>query len=164
VWKALEELEFTLHNKPQRIRLLLSKEGLITTDSVPIKKKNGSPLRVALSPDPVLPSSPFLYHKTTHREIYDDARSSRPDCDDVLLWNSHGELTEFTIGNLVLEKDGKFLTPPVETGLLPGTYRAWLLDQGKIKEEVLTKEMLPNAQNTFMINSVQKWRKVIGDW
>ena len=38
--------------------------------------------------------SVWLLHKTTRREVYDEARASRPDCDDVLLWNDRGEVTE----------------------------------------------------------------------
>ena len=52
------------------------------------------------------PGSVWLYHKTTRREIYDEAAASRPDCDDVLLWNDRGELTESTIANVVVEIGG----------------------------------------------------------
>lgn len=47
------------------------------------------------------------------------------------------ELTEFINGNVVLEIDGKLWTPPVKSGLLAGTYRGFLLKQGKISEKTL---------------------------
>jgi len=46
------------------------------------------------------------------------------DCDDVLLWNDRGELTESSIANVIVEKGGLRLTPPVDCGLLPGVERA----------------------------------------
>ena len=42
-------------------------------------------LRVGLARRPVDPSDRFLYHKTTHRLVYESARAERPDVDDVIL-------------------------------------------------------------------------------
>ena len=44
----------------------------------------------------------FLYHKTTRRNVYDEARRQRPDADTVILWNQAGEATEGTEANLVI--------------------------------------------------------------
>jgi para-aminobenzoate synthetase/4-amino-4-deoxychorismate lyase len=65
------------------------------------------------------------------------ARQSQPDCNDVLFWNERGALTEFTVGNLVIELDGERYTLPTACGLLPGTFREWLLEQGQVRERVL---------------------------
>ena len=89
-----------------------------------------------LAAHPVDPSDEFLYHKTTNRAVYERAR--RPDCDDVILWNPAGEVTETTIANLVVEggmtEQGRRVTPPVACGLLPGTLRAELLATGEVSE------------------------------
>ena len=77
--------------------------------------------------------------------------------DDVLLWNDRGEVTECTIGNVVVEIDGVRYTPPVESGLLAGTFRAELLDQGLIRERVLTKSDVASAPRLWLINSVRGW-------
>ena len=58
-------------------------------------------MRVRFAPHPIDPSDVFLFHKTTNRAVYERAR--RPDCDDVILWNPAGEVTETTIANLVVE-------------------------------------------------------------
>ena len=92
---------------------------------------------MGLAVDPVDPRSVWLHHKTTRREIYDAARASRPDCDDVLLWNTRGELTESGIANVVVERGGHRLTPPVSSGLLAGVERAALLADGRAREEVV---------------------------
>lgn len=91
------------------------------------------PLRVKLSPQPWDATDPLLSHKTTQRQRYEAVKASCPDCDDVLLWNQRGEVMESCIANLVLPWQGKLLTPPVSSGLLPGTFRAWLLAQGEIE-------------------------------
>ena len=65
------------------------------------------------------------------------AKKDHSDCSDVLLYNEHGELTEFTIGNLVVEMDGKLCTPPISCGLLAGTFRAHLVEIGQVEERVM---------------------------
>jgi len=118
-------------------------------------------MRVKFAATPIDSNNPFLYHKTTHRKVYDDALASVSDCDDVLLWNERGEITESTIANIVLEIEGKMYTPPVSCGLLAGTFRGVLLKEGLLTERVMTREDVQNAAQLFLINSVRKWRKAV---
>lgn len=78
----------------------------------------------------------------------------------MLLWNKNRELTEFTIGNVVLKIDGKLWTPPIKCGLLAGTYRQFLITTGKIREKVLYVEDLDRQEGIWLINSVRKWLPV----
>lgn len=145
-----------------RIRLLISHHGKVTLEAVPFDPESaGQPARVRLAASPVDPADRFLYHKTTHRTVYEAAKSDVPDCDDVLLWNAAGELTESTIANVVVEREGKRLTPPVRCGLLPGTFRAECLARGEISEAVIHLEDLSHANKIYLINSVRKWREVV---
>ncbi|MCO6450063.1 MAG: aminotransferase class IV, partial [Caldilineales bacterium] len=113
--------------------------------------------RVALLSQPLDTSSPFFRFKTTYRPHYDRALASFPDCDDVLLWNLQGQLTESCRANLVLELGGALLTPPLTSGLLDGTFRAELLAQGVIRESELYPDDLLSARQVMLINSVRKW-------
>ena len=142
-----------------RIRLLLSRNGKVRIESTPLETgATSKPVRVRLAAEAIDPADRFLYHKTTHRTVYEKAKASATDCDDVLLWNPAGEVTESTIANLVVELDGELLTPPVSCGLLPGTYRAELLEQGRIKERVIRIDDLPRCAGIFLVNSVRRWR------
>ncbi len=91
-------------------------------------------------------------------ELYEAARASRPDCDEVILWNERGELTEAITANVVLDVDGEWVTPPVTSGLLAGTFRNWLLAAGQIREHILTPADLRAARRIALINSVRKWQ------
>jgi para-aminobenzoate synthetase / 4-amino-4-deoxychorismate lyase len=152
---------------PQRVRLLLGPDGTLTLQAVALspatfgspESPGESPLRVKLAAAPVYSDDVFLFHKTTRREAYEKARASQPGCDDVLLYNERGELTESTIANLVLELDGKLLTPPVACSLLAGTFREALLEQGLIQEHVIPREELAHCTNIFLVNSVRGWMK-----
>ncbi|MNI73064.1 hypothetical protein D3C73_1290430 [compost metagenome] len=115
-----------------------------------------------LAKTPVSRKDRFLYHKTTHRKVYEQHRKAvvEEEMFDVLLWNEEGEVTEFTTGNLVAELEGELLTPSRDCGLLAGTYRDYLLSSGVIKESVLTKADLKKAKQLWYINSVRGWIKI----
>lgn len=162
---ALTGLAASLPPRPHKVRLLVAQDGRVRVEAAPLEPMPTRPLRVALAPEPVDPTDPFLYHKTTCRRVYDRALAARPGYDDVLLWNRRGELTESTRANLVVRLDGRLYTPPVDCGLLPGTLRAALLEEGVIHERVLTLADLARSERVWLINSVRGWMEVvIGNW
>lgn len=142
--------------EPGKVRILLDRDGRIEIDARPLSEgAKGEPVHLGLARLPVSSADVRLYHKTTRRDPYDDARASRPDCDDVILWNERGELTEASAANLLLTINGRQWTPPVASGLLAGTMRGYLLDSGDIEERVLTFTDLSLASEIWLINSVR---------
>lgn len=143
---------------PRRVRLLVSRAGDPRTESrdhVPWPE----PVPVTLAPAPVDPSDLFLHHKTTNRGVYERAREGAPAVHDILLWNERGEITESTLANIVVELDGRRVTPALASGLLAGTFRASLLEAGEIVEAVVTRQDLKRATCLWLINSVQGWKR-----
>src|SRR5688500_12122220 len=122
-----------------RLRLLMPADGGARVECTE-HRPDARIWRIAFALAPVDSADPFLRNKTTRREVYDAARRARPDVDDVVLWNERGEVTESTIANVVVELDGLRQTPSADCGLLPGTFRAELLDAGAIRECVLTRD------------------------
>ena len=157
----------TLPKNAHKVRLLVAKDGGITIQSESLAESLGDaathPQRCCLAPEPVDSANPFLYHKTTNRSVYEQAMGSCPGYADVILWNEKGEVTESCIANIVVELEGELYTPPIRCGLLPGTYRAYLLEQGKVKERVLAVEDLAQSPHVYLISSVRKQREVIVD-
>jgi para-aminobenzoate synthetase/4-amino-4-deoxychorismate lyase len=153
-----------LPNRAHKIRLLYSSTGgfEVKVESIAIARPS-VPLHACLAPTAIDIQNVFLYHKTTQRPIYDAALQARPNYDEVLLWNRNGELTEFCTANLVVDLDGQLLTPPQCSGLLAGTYRAWLLQKGLIQERRLTLDDLRRCRRVLAINSVRREREVIVD-
>lgn len=144
-----------------RIRVVLHRDGRPSFVMRPLDTSSPEALRVRVAAAPVNSSNQYLYHKTTYRKAYEDALASVPECDDVILWNERGEITESTVANIVVELDGTLYTPPVSSGLLAGTFRELLLKDGRISERVITLEELRKASQLFLINSVRKWRKAV---
>ncbi|MFG6113832.1 aminodeoxychorismate synthase component I [Halobacillus sp. MO56] len=142
-----------------KVRLLVNRNGDVSVGTTAISQLES--VTCSLAKTPVDKKNPFLYHKTTHREVYDEhSRSAPADAFSVLLWNEEEELTEFTIGNLVIEKQGKYYTPPIKCGLLAGTFRQELLEQLVITERVIHKRDLNEADSIWMINGVRGWLPV----
>lgn len=146
---------------PQRVRILLARSGGLSFEAQPLLPAGSpQPLKAALAKQAIHSNDVFLFHKTTHRQVYETALRSFPKVDDVLLYNERGELTEFTLGNLLVRIGGKLYTPPVSCGLLPGTFRAHLLETGQAEERVILREDLNTCTELFRVNSVRGVQQV----
>lgn len=149
---------------PKRVKVLLNRLGELSEETKDFHSQD-RPFQIRPAKHPIDSSSEFLFHKTTRREIYPTLRAPIEACggegvNDLLLFNEKNELTEFTIGNLVVEMDGKFFTPPLSCGLLAGTFRAHLLETNQIKERVVHRDELQKCSKVFLVNSVRKWVEV----
>lgn len=138
-----------------RLRLLLGPVGAVRTELHPLAPNPPAPLRVRVADEPVSSRDPLLFHKTTLREPYDRRLASAPACDEVILRNERGEVTEATTANLVVVLDGERWTPPLDCGLLPGIERGELLRRGEVGERVLRPEDLRRAEAIYLVNSVR---------
>ncbi len=144
----------------RRVRLLLLPDGTLQDESFDLPPNTETPIHARLALTPVNDADIFLYHKTTQRSVYENARAAQPEAEDVLLYNQRGELTEFTLGNLVFELNSALFTPPLGCGLLAGTFRAALLDQKMIQECILHRDDLARCTKLFRINAVRGWQRV----
>lgn len=157
---GLEDAIGSLDSVPHRIRLLVSRDGNSEIQVFPLVDRPQSILNAALAKEPVDSQERFLFHKTTHRAVYESAKADFPDYDDVILWNERGEVTESCVANVVVRIGENLLTPPVACGLLAGTFRESLLKSGEIQEAVISINALKHADEIFLINSVRKWQQV----
>jgi para-aminobenzoate synthetase/4-amino-4-deoxychorismate lyase len=139
-----------------RLRVVLKADGTGTVTSQP-HSSDARPRCLALSRRPVDSRDRDLYHKLADRSLYADRLAEANGVDDVVLVNERGELTETTIGNIVLEIDGQRVTPAIDCGLLPGIFREMLLERGEIREAILRPEDLKRATRVWMINSLRGW-------
>ena len=161
--ERLDSFACILSNSAHKVRLLVARDGGITVQSEALGDAVAQPQCCCLAREPVDPTNPFLYHKTTNRQVYEQALASCPGYADCILWNERGEVTESCIANVVVELDGELYTPPVQCGLLPGTYRLYLLDQGKVKERMIRIDDLAKSPHVYLISSVRKEREIIVD-
>jgi para-aminobenzoate synthetase/4-amino-4-deoxychorismate lyase len=140
-----------------RVRLLLDTDGQLQAQAFSLAD-TAEPVRLQLATLPLVQArSEFVRHKTTRREHYDAFAPADQAVFDTVLWNEEGEITECTRGNLALLLDGRWVTPALHCGLLPGVGRAYWLAQGRMKEAVVPVSDLPRVQALAFVNSLRGW-------
>ncbi len=158
---SLTQLTESFTEERYKIRILLNKTGSISITAQPLPDNPAKPLRIALAENPVDSSSPFLYHKTTNRELYNNALENAPDYDNIILWNEKEEITELCTANIMIKQKGKWITPPLICGLLAGIYRQYLIDNKQLAEQKIYYSDLKTAEEICLINSVRKSQRCI---
>ena len=143
---------------PQKIRILLNRWGKIDIEHLPMPEQTTSTLKIVISPSRIDKTDIFLYHKTTNRELYDNAQAyaKKAGADDAVLVNSDGEVTETTVRNIFLRFGNKWFTPKATSGLLPGVFREeWLEKHPGAEETIVSVEMLRKADEIMVGNSLR---------
>ena len=153
---ALEQAASTW-SSAHRVRLLLDRHGVARVEARDLPSPPAAPARVSWATTPVRSDDIRLYHKTTDRRIYEQARAAALQVDDVLLWNERDELCEATIANLAVRIGDDWFTPPVESGLLPGVERRALLESGRLRERVIRRAEVTRDTEFALFNSVRGW-------
>ena len=125
---------------PACVRLLASRGGALALEARPLPPQWPDPARAILLPLPVDPGDWRLRHKSSDRGFYEDARrvAMEGGADETIFVRDDGLVTEGSITNVFVERDGVLVTPPAGLGLLPGVLRARLLADGKAREGELT--------------------------
>ena len=160
--------------KCHRVRLTLSRTGEIeithselpgnflpiTDPAAALEKEDSRDLPGVIFSDKNTDSnSPYLFHKTTLRKLYDDERDHAvaKGYYEVLFMNEKGEVTEGSYTNIFLQKDGKLITPPVLSGLLPGVLRNHLLQKYPefVEEASFNRQDIEQADALYVGNSVR---------
>lgn len=155
----------------RRVRLTLAKDGAIAVASqsceLPMHARlpdrpEFSPAnlpRVTFAETATDSSQCWLMHKTTLRKIYDQgfAAAQKAGCFDQIFVNDKGEVTEGSIANVVIYREGAYLTPPVSCGLLAGVMRKQLLADPvvMVEERTLFPADILEAEALFLVNSVR---------
>jgi para-aminobenzoate synthetase/4-amino-4-deoxychorismate lyase len=149
-------------DQSHRLRLLLDSAGELTLTSVPFTRDD-APITIRISEQRTRSTDVFLRHKTTDRDLYDRslAEARAAGYDELLFLNERDELTEGTISNLFIERNGKLLTPPLSSGVLPGIYRRHILETNpNAEEQTLTLADLNSADTIYLCNALRGMRRV----
>ena len=140
-----------------RVRLLLAPDGSARYEAFALQA-TPEPVVLQLAPCAFEAAhSEFVRYKTTRRDHYAAFAPSAPDVFDTVLWNEAGEITEGTFGNVAALLHGRWVTPPLACGLLPGIGRAVALRDGRVTEAVLRVRDVSEVQGWAFINSLRGW-------
>ncbi len=124
----------------QRVRLTLGADGVPRAEAFALAPEPAGNRYACLAKERIDACDPLRRHKTTARAIYDaalKALAGTPEVFDTVFLNQRGEVAEGARSNVFVERDGGLLTPPLESGALPGVLRAELLASGRAREATL---------------------------
>jgi para-aminobenzoate synthetase/4-amino-4-deoxychorismate lyase len=140
-----------------RLRLLLEPDGEILLETGPLPPVTQAKPAIAVSAVRTVSGSPFLRHKTTHRTMYDNEyrKHTAQGFFDVIFLNEKEQITEGAISNIFARIHGRWYTPPVSCGLLPGIQRQILMRRWKAAEKILTLEDLKRAEKIILTNAIR---------
>ena len=159
VHACLQALAAQHGSGPWRVRLLLDRFGQPRAEAFALQP-TAPPVRLQLATRPLAEAhGEWVRFKTTRRAHY-AAFAPAPGSGifDTVLFNAEGEITESTFGNLAMQMDdGRWLTPPLACGLLPGVGRAVALREGRVQEGVVRVQDLHRVRRWAFINSLRGW-------
>ena len=143
---------------PARMRLALGSDGALTVQGaalVPLAE----PVRILVADETVNSDDLFLCHKSTVRERYDAAwrEAEAQGAFDMVFFNEKGELAEGGRSSVFARIDGRWCTPPLSCGVLPGVMRAALLRDPAMNavERVITREEFDAATGIIVCNALR---------
>lgn len=140
-----------------KIRLLLSSKGDIKIEHQPFSLNKPKKPLITISDIKTDSQNVFLYHKTTHRDLYNQEyrKFTEEGYFDVIFMNEQDEITEGAISNIFILKEGVYYTPPLKCGLLNGVERQDIIKKYSVQEKVLFLKDLQDAEKIILTNSVR---------
>lgn len=150
-----------------RFRLALASDGTIDIQTAPLLPLQ-LPIKVQLATHVTDIDDLFLHHKTTVRSLYDAAwrTAEQHGAFDQLFFNNRGQLTEGGRSSVFVKLQGRWYTPPLKAGVLPGIMRAVLLDDPlwDAQEKELSMTDLRSAEEIIMCNALRGVLPALIDW
>jgi para-aminobenzoate synthetase/4-amino-4-deoxychorismate lyase len=152
---------------PHRLRLTLAPNGEITLAAAVLPPVQ-EPVRLFIAAGSSDSDDFFTAHKTTVREAYDRAwqDAEKRGGFDQLFLNQNGHVTEGGRSNVFVRLQGRWYTPPLRAGVLPGVMRAELLGDPAwdASERNLSLEDLRNAEQIVVCNALRGALQAVVDW
>jgi branched-chain amino acid aminotransferase len=124
--------------------------------------KWGEAVRLGVIPDARHAANRFAGTKilswAQNLAYYEEARVNG--FDEVVLLNERGEVSECTSANIFIIRGTELITPPLDSGCLPGITRMLLVEEIRlpgwtVREQALTLEDLEKADAVFITSSTR---------
>lgn len=157
--EALLEAAALAPGVPQRLRLALAKSGRLTLTRAPLAPLPAGEVGLRVAPQRLPDAHPLAAHKTTLRDLYDEGvrAAEAAGAFDSLFFSESGWLVEGGRSSVFIQLDGRWYTPPVADGALPGVMRSVLLENPAwaASERRLTLADLQRAEAIVVCNALR---------
>ena len=157
---AVEELCRTEKHSLGLLRISFGQNGKWSAVHLPYEQiKHGAKL---LTYDKVIAvhGQPVKSYPYSHRlEIFEAV--NQLGADEALVCNDKNKVCEGAVTNLLLRIDGKWVTPPISDGVLPGVMRALVIEYCGVSVRSVDKTEIPLVQSAFLLSSLRIAQPVI---
>lgn len=149
-------LRSTLSISLGRMRITISSSGTLLITHQPYKEWS-EPAKLVTYPYPFNAKSPLQKVKSTSYGEYLLAFRYAQDrnADDALLFNTDDFVMEASTANVIALIGGKWVTPPLSAGALPGITRELLIEWELLAERELLFEELARCESIALISSLR---------
>jgi len=143
----------------QRLRLALERSGRFELQAAPLVALPEGPVGLLIAQQPLPAARPLSSHKTTLRADYDAGvrAAEAAGAFDSLFFTADGRLVEGGRSNVFVKLAGRWFTPPLADGALPGVARARLLEDAAMaaSERSLGRDDLARAEAIVVCNALR---------
>ncbi|SDE85087.1 para-aminobenzoate synthetase / 4-amino-4-deoxychorismate lyase [Variovorax sp. CF079] len=154
-----EALPALAPGQPSRLRLALAHDGRLHLTHAPLAPLAGGAVKLLIADERLPDGNPLAAHKTTLRRHYDAGvrAAERAGAFDSVFFTADGRLAEGGRSTLFARIEGRWWTPPVADGALPGVMREVLLEDPawQAAERTLRREDLQAAQALVVCNALR---------
>ena len=130
--RAIDAIPAGTPHAAWRVRMSLRFDGRLSATPGPLAPLHdgGEGVRLVLAQEPLPAARPLARHKTTAREIYDAGvrAAEAAGAFDMLFFDAAGHLVEGGRSNVFVQLGGRWFTPSLADGALPGVMRGVVLD------------------------------------
>lgn len=144
---------------PRRLRLALAHDGRLALTQAPLAPLPEGDVRLRIAEERLPDAPPLAAHKTTHRALYEVGvrAAEAAGAFDSLFFSASGWLVEGGRSSVFLKLGGRWFTPPLADGALPGVMRSVLLDDPAFgaSERRLVRADLDAAEAVLVCNALR---------
>ena len=136
-----------------RLRLLFSKGRFIAVHQR--YEDITKPAKLAVVADTVIVESISLKTYPYEHRLFLLEQAQQSGFDEIICINEGGEVTEGAVSNFLFRIDGKWVTTPLSSGVLPGIQRGIVIERCGVAVKQILKSELERVDAAFVISSLK---------
>ena len=142
-----------------RLRLTLAHDGTVRAVAAPLAALPDGQVGLRIAERRLPDANPLAAHKTTLRQHYDEGvrAAERAGAFDSLFFGASGRVVEGGRSSVFVCRGGRWFTPPLADGVLPGVMRGMILQDPawNASERSLTIDDLRRADALMVCNALR---------
>jgi branched-chain amino acid aminotransferase len=151
---AVEKLCQTEKHQQGLLRLSFGQDGNWSAVHLPYEPLTHGAKLLSYFEEIAVQGQPVKSYPYSHRlEILDAIKALG--ADEAIVCNDKAKVCEGSVTNLLLRIGGKWVTPPISDGVLPGIVRALVIEYCGVSVRSVDRSEIPLVQSAFLLSSLR---------